>query len=317
VGSVGRSQRAKARHIQQELREVRLDEIDLPRRPVRRFLGDIADLADSMQDFGLQQPITVRAEANRFILTSGLRRVTAARLIGWTTITAFVRNVSADQAYVLDLIENLQRQDLSPEEEADALGELVRTRGWTLQQVADTVKRSLAYVSKRLRVFEDDELRDAVANKGLPISTAEELLAADADDRSRLLAQALAEGWDQVHARAALRAAAALREQEPTVEPPVADREAVGLVNTESRHQNVSFGATTASAAAGRPRGLTRAVREFHRLIADLRAQDLTPSDRAALRSLYRDLLMLARAPATATPRILPPLPTMRHTARR
>ncbi len=304
--SLGRTERAspRARQLQTQLREIRLDAVELPRRPARRFLGDIAALADSMQDFGLQQPITVRTEGDRYILTSGMRRVAAARLLGWPTITAFVRNVSADQAYVLDLIENLQRQDLSPEEEADALGELVRTRGWTLQQVADTVKRSLGYVSKRLRVFEDDALRDAVANKGLPISTAEALLAAEPIDRPRLVAQALNDGWDQVHARAALRS-----------RPSEAETDTVQAVEiaVASRHARPF----ALPGTSGRPRGFTRSVREFHRLINELRAQDLTPSDLAALRSLFRDLQMLARTPKTPLPRVLPPLPAPKRTTRR
>src|ERR1044071_7841128 len=89
-----------------ELREIRLDQIDTPRRPVRRFLGDIASLADSMQEYGLQQPISVREAEGRFHLTSGLRRFNAAQLLGWKTIPAFVRNVGADEAYVVDLVEN-------------------------------------------------------------------------------------------------------------------------------------------------------------------------------------------------------------------
>jgi hypothetical protein len=59
----------------------------------------------------------------------------------------------------------------------------VRTRGWTLQQVAVAVKRSIAHVSKRVRLFEDPLLRTAVAERGLPLSTAEELLAADPVER--------------------------------------------------------------------------------------------------------------------------------------
>ena len=138
-----------------ELRHIPIDQIDIPRRPApaRRFLGDISALAESMQDYGLQQPISVRANGDRYTLTSGLRRLAAAQMLKWSTIAAFVRTVDADHAYLLDLIENLQREDLSPEEEADALRELIRTRGWTLQQVADAVKRSVAYVSKRVRLF--------------------------------------------------------------------------------------------------------------------------------------------------------------------
>src|SRR5262249_43269030 len=147
--------------------------------PARRSLGDIAPLAESMRDYGLQQPVSLRRQGRRFILTSGMRRLAAAKTLGWTSISAFVRSVSADDAYVLDLIENLQREDLSPEDEADAFRELLRTRGWTLQQLANAVKRSVAYLSKRVRVFDDPVLRQAIASRGLPISTAEELLAAE------------------------------------------------------------------------------------------------------------------------------------------
>src|ERR1051325_3711793 len=85
--------RARARRHRMplaELREIRLDQIDTPRRPVRRFLGDIASLADSMQEYGLQQPISVREVGRRFHLTSGLRRFNAAKVLSWKTIPAFV-----------------------------------------------------------------------------------------------------------------------------------------------------------------------------------------------------------------------------------
>src|SRR5690242_13867935 len=187
-----------------ELREIALDQIDTSRRPVRRFLGDIAALADSMQEYGLQQPISVREVNGRFHLTSGLRRFNAAQLLKWSTIPAFVRNVDADQAYVVDLVENLQREDLSPEEEADALGELIRARGWTLEQVAAGIKRSVGYVSKRVRVFEDPALREAVTQRGLAVSTAEELLGFEPDQRAVAVERALAQRWDQTLAREAV-----------------------------------------------------------------------------------------------------------------
>src|SRR5262249_15849400 len=157
--------------------------------------------------------------------TSGMRRLAAAKLLRWTMITAFVRSVTADDAYLLDLIENLQREDLSAEEEADAFGELIRTRGWTVQQVGQSVKRSVAYVSKRVRVLDDPVLRDAIVNRGLPVSTAEELLSAPADQRGALVDRAVAERWDQVRARAELRAA----EQPPAATPQADARSRRGL----------------------------------------------------------------------------------------
>jgi ParB-like chromosome segregation protein Spo0J len=254
-----------------------------------------------MQDFGLQQPISVRANGDRFILTSGMRRVAAARMLRWETIPGFVRNVSADQAYVLDLIENLQRQDLSAEEEADALGELIRARGWTLQQVADTIKRSVGYVSKRNRLFEDALLRDAVAHRGMPVSTAEELLAAEPEQRGRLVEQALAERWDQIRARDALRIAEPRRLD--TAAPQAPDEV------THAHRSTANQDEVGSARSSVRPRGFTRAIREFHRMIGELEADDLTPSDRAALRSLFRDLLFLARASAAPATRFFPLLP--------
>ena len=287
------------------VRRIQIDRIQTPRSPVRRFLGDIAALAESMQDFGLQQPISVRADGDRFMLTSGLRRLEAARLLGWKTIPAFVRNVSADDAYVVDLIENLQRQDLSPEEEADALRELVRTRGWSLQQVADTIKRSLGYVSKRVRLFEDGLLRQAVTERGMPVSTAEELLASAPEQRQQLIEQALAERWDQVRARDALRwLAPSPSESEFELEQSAGS--ALGDEPMEPASRPI---AAASDDGQRRPRGLTRAVREFHRLITQIQPVDLTPSDRAALRSLFRDLVLLARASTTPRAPVFPPLP--------
>jgi ParB family chromosome partitioning protein len=291
------SSRVKAARVRIEgaaqhatLTQIPVDRIDVPGRPARRVLGDIAALAESMQDYGLQQPISVRAVGDRFALTSGMRRLAAANLLRWTTITAFVRTISADEAYLLDLIENLQREDLSAEEEADAFGELIRTRAWTVQQVADNVKRSVAYVSKRVRVFDDPILRAAIAQRGLPVSTAEELLAAPVDQRRVLIERALDEGWDQVRARATVRA---LEKGADTDEP----------------HPEQAPASRRSAVSPLRPRGLTQAIRQFHRLVLEIHTEDLTQSDRAALRSLFRDLLLLARAPTTPREPVFPELP--------
>jgi ParB-like chromosome segregation protein Spo0J len=223
-------------------------------------------------------------------------------MLRWTSIPAFVRTVDADEAYLLDLVENLQRQDLSPEEEADALGELIRTRGWTLQQVADGIKRSVAYVSKRIRVFEDPVLRRAIVERGLPVSTAEELLGADDDQRPALIERAIAERWDQTTARQALRDLES-REQEAQTSARLPERERVSDAQAYQEHGEEP------ALQPGRPRAFTRAIREFHDLIRTVEATDLTESDRSALRALYRDLSMLARAATTRRAPVFPPLP--------
>jgi ParB family chromosome partitioning protein len=94
-------------------------------------------------------------------------------------VPVVVREEDSDQAYLLMLVENLQREDLSPREEAELLGRLMRERRWTTRQVAAATHRSQPYVSWRLRVYEDRILRPLVLDNRLPVSTAEELLAAD------------------------------------------------------------------------------------------------------------------------------------------
>jgi hypothetical protein len=143
-----------------------------------------------------------------------------------------------------------------------------------------------------VRVFEDPRLRQAIADRGLPVSTAEELLAAEPEQRGGLIQRALDEHWDQARARDALHAPP----PEPELEP------------TPARGHAMSSGEPAVSAV--RPKGFTRAVRDFHRLLLGLKTEDLTGADRAALRALFRDLLLLARAPSVPGERHFPPLPS-------
>src|SRR5258707_7102975 len=113
----------------------------------------------------------------------------------------------AEEAYLLTLLENLQRQDLSPREESAALEVLVRQRGWSTRQVATAIERSPAFVSKRLRVFEDPSIAPAVLANKLSLSAAEELLSVPPSQRAELLAQVIGGNWDMVRVRQAARTA--------------------------------------------------------------------------------------------------------------
>lgn len=175
-----------------------------PRNPRQRVDG-IAELADSLRAHGLLQPVVVRRRDAGYELIAGHRRLEAAQLLGWTEIAAVVRDETDDQAYILTLVENLQREDLTPKEEAAALEVLVRERGWTTRQVGEAVKRSHAYVSRRLRVFEDPVLAPLVLERKLLVSTAEELLQApDPQIRQNLATQAAEHDWTSIQARKAV-----------------------------------------------------------------------------------------------------------------
>ncbi len=149
--------------------------------------------------------MVVRKKGKKYELIAGHRRVAAVQSIDWAEVPAIVREESAERAYLLTLVENLQRDDLTPREEADALAELVRARNWSTHQVADAINRSQAYVSKRIRVFDDELLRPAVLEHRLTVSAAEELLALPPERRRVILEEAVAQGWDQAMVRAAVR----------------------------------------------------------------------------------------------------------------
>jgi ParB family chromosome partitioning protein len=102
-----------------------------------------------------------------------------------------VRDETDDQAYILTLVENLQREDLTSKEEAAALEVLVRERGWSTHQVGEAIKRSHMYVSKR--VFNDPVLAEPVLTNQLLVSTAEELLRAPNEEHQSLVQHAIDE----------------------------------------------------------------------------------------------------------------------------
>ena len=183
-------------------------------RNPRQHVDGIAELADSMREHGLLQPIVVRRHGGEYEyeLVAGHRRFEAARTLGWREIAAVVRDETDQQAYILTLVENLQREDLSPKEEAAALEVLVRERGWTTRQVGEAIKRDHSYVSRRLRVFDDPVLAPLVLDRKLPVSTAEELLRVrDPQTRQDLAGRAADADWTWSDARKAISEIGAAR----------------------------------------------------------------------------------------------------------
>ena len=103
------------------------------------------------------------------------------------------------------LVENLHREDLKPQDEASALEALEHELG-SLQAVANAIKRSKAYVSRRIRVYQDPVLAAAILERGMAPTTAQEFLPVKSTEKRRELVQdALRAGWDAPQARAAVK----------------------------------------------------------------------------------------------------------------
>ena len=139
----------------------------------------LQDLADSISAQGVVQPIVVRSiDAGRYEIIAGERRWRAAQLAGLHDIPAVVREVEDRAAIAIALIENIQREDLNPLEEARALERLIREFEITHEEAAEAVGRSRAAVSNLLRLLDLEEaVKDMVQRGDLEMGHARALLA--------------------------------------------------------------------------------------------------------------------------------------------
>jgi ParB family chromosome partitioning protein len=139
----------------------------------------LQDLADSISAQGVVQPIVLRSiAAGRYEIIAGERRWRAAQLAGLHEIPAVVREVEDRAAIAIALIENIQRENLNPLEEARALERLIREFEITHEQAAEAVGRSRAAVSNLLRLLDlEDVVKDMVAHGKLEMGHARALLA--------------------------------------------------------------------------------------------------------------------------------------------
>jgi len=149
--------------------ELDIDRIQRGRYQPRQVFEpeSLQELADSIRAQGIVQPIVVRPEGKHFELVAGERRWRAAQLVGLQKIPAVVRELDPKSAAAIALIENIQREDLNPLEEAQAFLRLIEEFDLTHQQVADSVGRSRATVSNLLRLLDLAEPVKQQVNKGL------------------------------------------------------------------------------------------------------------------------------------------------------
>jgi ParB family chromosome partitioning protein len=174
----------------QQLRELPVDLVVRGRFQPRTHIAPEAleELTQSIRARGVVQPIVVRpAEDGRhFEIIAGERRWRAAQAAGLADIPAVVRDVADDAAFAIALIENIQREDLNPMEEAAAVGRLIEEFNLTHQEAADAIGRSRVGVSNMLRLLElGDEARSLVEQGELDMGHARALLGLKGDVQSR------------------------------------------------------------------------------------------------------------------------------------
>jgi ParB family transcriptional regulator, chromosome partitioning protein len=159
--------------------------------------GSLEDLAASIKAQGLIQPISVRPVTNgRFEIIAGERRWRASQIAGLTEVPVLIREIPDDAALAMSLIENIQREDLNPLEEAAGLQRLIDEFGMTHQQAADAVGRSRSAATNLLRLLQlAKPAQDLLMAGDIEMGHARAILAAPKTEQGRLAAEIADKGY--------------------------------------------------------------------------------------------------------------------------
>jgi len=180
------------------LSELSLEVIDTGRYQPRRLMPaeKLEELASSIRARGIVQPIVVRAtKTGRYELVAGERRWRAAKMAGLTSIPVVIKNLTNEEAMSIGLIENIQREQLSVIEEAQALDRLVREFELTHQEIAEAIGRSRAGVSNLIRLLDlNHEVRELVEAGKLEMGHARPLLGVDKELQPQIAAEIVGKG---------------------------------------------------------------------------------------------------------------------------
>ncbi len=181
-------------HRSTGVKVIPVDRVDSnPEQPRLAFdEATLEELAASIREHGVLQPILVRPiEENRFQLIAGERRWRASKIAGMATIPALVEDIDDETAMEISIIENLQREDISPLDEAAMYDRMIRDHGYSIRKLAEKLGKDKGYLENRLRLADaPPEVRELVSLRKDTLSHAYELMkVADPKKRRRLAEQ--------------------------------------------------------------------------------------------------------------------------------
>lgn len=175
---------------------IEVDHVDSnPEQPRLAFdEASLEELAASIREHGVLQPILVRPrDDGRYQLIAGERRWRASRIAGHMTIPALVEDIDDDTALEISIIENLQREDISPLDEAAMYDRMIRDHGYSIRKLADKLGKDKGYLENRLRLADaPPEVRELVSLRKDTLSHAYELMKVEDPKKRRKLAEQVA-----------------------------------------------------------------------------------------------------------------------------
>lgn len=258
-----------------------------PLQPRKEFREDeLADLETSLRVNGLLQPITVRPapRGSGFELIAGERRFRAAQRLGWTEIPATVRDVDDQLLLSLAMVENLQRSDLNPIEEAEGYDQLIRDFALTQQEVAEIVGKDRSTIANTLRLLAlPASVRRLVWDGALSVGHARALLSLGEERQIADLArEVVSEGLSvrEVERRARLLSRSAKRAGTSGRSPSSLDARSAEVRRLEDQLRK-RFGTDLKIVQSGKDRGELRipfyGVEDFERLLGILLGAERVP----------------------------------------
>ena len=167
-------------------------------QPRKTFDEDkLAELAASIEEHGLIQPVVLRKMKKGYEIVAGERRWRAARLIGIKEIPCIIKELTDEENMLLAIIENMQREDLNPIEEAEGIYQMIETYGLTQEKVSKSVGKSRPYITNCLRLLKlPEKVKSYVAEGQISSGHAKVIAGIDEEDKQVKLAESvISEGW--------------------------------------------------------------------------------------------------------------------------
>ena len=182
--------------------EINIDEIrSNPYQPRKTFdESSLQELADSIKEHGVVQPIIVKKAIKGYELVAGERRTKASKLAGFTTIPAIIRDFNDDEMMEIALIENIQRENLNPIEEAEAYKNILDKTNMTQEEIAKKFGKSRSYITNILGLLKlPNETKKLVEDGSITMSHARTLSKLDSEDEINKLAKKIIKDNINVH----------------------------------------------------------------------------------------------------------------------
>lgn len=149
----------------------------------------LKELAASIEEHGLIQPVVLRKAKRGYEIVAGERRWRAARIVGLKELPCIVKELSDEENMLLAIIENMQREDLNPIEEAEGISQMIETYGLTQEEVSKSLGKSRPYITNSLRLLKlNSDVRDYVSGKLLSSGHARAIAAISDEEKQRELA---------------------------------------------------------------------------------------------------------------------------------